>query len=107
MPKVPHQGSDRIYRIQRWERMKSYKLTTWPDLPSSFRRVSYTRLLTELSQRSVTEEQLQRSTGIGIADIRSLLQHLEDEGHVDIQDLGNTVKRGWFSVTLNSWLRRA
>lgn len=87
--------------------MKSFKLTTWPELPSSFRRVSYTRLLTELSQRSVTEDQLHRSTGIGMVDIRSLLQHLEDEGHVDVQDLGTTAKRGWLNLNLSSWLRRA
>ncbi|NDY91414.1 DprA-like winged helix domain-containing protein [Ideonella livida] len=87
--------------------MKSYKLTAWPELPSSFRRVSYTRLLTELSQRHVTATQLHQSTGVSASDIRALLLQLEQDGLLDVRHLPDAPARwSWRDLSLNQWLRR-
>lgn len=57
--------------------MKEYKITAWPDLPAEFRRTAYRRMVSELSQRHVTEIHLQKCTGASAAEVTKLLDHLE------------------------------
>ncbi|MCO5979094.1 hypothetical protein [Ideonella oryzae] len=56
--------------------MKEYKITAWPDLPAEFRRTAYRRMVSELSQRYVTEIHLQKCTGASAHDVTRLLSHL-------------------------------
>jgi hypothetical protein len=55
--------------------MKEYKLKAWPDLPAAFRRTSYRRLLTELSQRHVNDDEL-RGRGLSRRQLQGLLHYL-------------------------------
>lgn len=63
--------------------MKEFKLLGWPELPSSYAEVSYTRALNELSQRFVSEEELHRVTGIPVPEVRALLKFLATEDLLD------------------------
>jgi hypothetical protein len=57
--------------------MKEYKLVAWPDLPAEFRRTAYRRMVSELSQRHVTEPHLQKCSGVSSTEVRNLLQYLQ------------------------------
>ena len=75
--------------------MKEYKLTAWPDLPTEFRRTAYRRMVSELSQRHVTEPHLQKCSGVSHAEVRSLLDHLGGRGMLDARDAQPVKPSGW------------
>jgi len=87
--------------------MKSYKLTTWPDLPAAFRHVQHARMLMELSQRHVTEAGLQQATGVAPSEIRSFLQHLTHMGLLEVTEVSPPSWRCRLKLKFSSWLRRA
>lgn len=82
--------------------MKEYKLLSWPDLPSEFRRTGYRRLLSELSQRHVGESTLMRRDGLRPAEVRALLQFLSQRDLLDVREAAPAA-RGWM---LPAWWRR-
>lgn len=90
-----------IRGMGRWD-MKEYKLLSWPDLPSEFRRTGYRRLLSELSQRHVGESTLMRRDGLRPAEVRALLQFLSQRDLLDVREAAPAV-RGWM---LPAWWRR-
>jgi hypothetical protein len=81
--------------------MKTYKLKAWPELPPAFRRMACRRLLSELSQRHVSEPELRSSCGLSSGDVRALLSHLDQEGLLDTREAPDTApsSRGWMRFT--------
>ena len=51
--------------------MKEYKLLAWPDLPAEFRRTGFRRLLTELSQRHMSEAMLFKRDSVKASEVRA------------------------------------
>jgi len=83
--------------------MKEYKLAAWPDLPASYHRTTYRRMLSDLSQRHLSVAQLMASSGASRLEVRTFLQMLTERGLLLERDaapapLGNSFTR---------WLRRA
>jgi hypothetical protein len=86
----------------RWV-MKEYKLLSWPDLPAEFRRTGFRRLLSELSQRHMSEAMLMKRDGLKPADVRALLAYLDQLGLLETRQAAPAA--GW-RPALTGWLRR-
>ena len=65
--------------------MKEYKLLAWPDLPAEFRRVGFRRLLSDLSQRHMSESMLLKRDGVKPSEVRALLQLLAQRGVLEVR----------------------
>jgi len=75
--------------------MKEYKLTGWPDLPAAFRRTAYRRMVSELSQRHVSEAHLTKCSGATAQDVRDLLDHLAESQILDSREAVPEEPKGW------------
>jgi hypothetical protein len=84
--------------------MKEYKLLSWPDLPAEFRRMGFRRLLSEMSQRHVSEAALLRRDGVKPSEVRALLLFLADLGLLDVR-VADAQGSRW-RPALAGWLRR-
>ena len=84
--------------------MKEYKLLSWPDLPAEFRRTGFRRLLSDLSQRHISEASLLKRDGIKPAEVRALLQFLASRKVLDVREGAPRGSR--WRPNLGSWLRR-
>jgi hypothetical protein len=82
--------------------MKEYKLSAWPDLPSTFHRTSYRRMLSDMSHRYVTVQQLMASSGASRLEVRLFLQLLGERGLLDDRDIERSPL-----AAFGGWLRRA
>jgi hypothetical protein len=89
--------------------MKEYRLKSWPELPAIFRRTVYRRLLSDLSQRHMSEMALRQRSGLSSADLRSLVNYLKTEGLLDERE-GQEVPRAGliarFAWPIQAWMRR-
>ena len=83
--------------------MKEYKLLAWPDLPAEFRRVGFRRLLSDLSQRHMSEAMLVKRDGVKASEVRALLRLLAERGVLEVRQATKVSK--WRPV-LTGWLRR-
>lgn len=84
--------------------MKQFKLTAWPELPTPYHRITYRRMLSDMSHRYVTVQQLCDSSGATKLEVRVFLQMLSDRGLVrerEQQDENGVLG------PLSGWLRRA
>ena len=87
--------------------MKEYKLLSWPDLPAEFRRTGFRRLLSELSQRHISEATLLKRDGIKPAEVRSLLQFLAKLDLLDVREAVPAHSKWRPSLSgFSGWLRR-
>jgi hypothetical protein len=84
--------------------MKEYKLLSWPDLPAEFRRTGFRRLLSELSQRHISEAALLKRDGIKPAEVRALLQFLAKLDLLDVRESAPAHSK--WRPSLSGWLRR-
>jgi transcription initiation factor IIE alpha subunit len=84
--------------------MKEYKLLSWPDLPAEFRRMGFRRLLSEMSQRHVTEAALFKREGVKRSEVRALLQLLAERNVLEVRQAEPSA--GKWKPALAGWLRR-
>jgi hypothetical protein len=88
--------------------MKEYKLAAWPDLPATFHRTSFRRMLSDMSHRYVTVQQLMTSSGGTRMEVRLFLQMLAERGLLRERDVhGAEESRFAALLPLGGWLRRA
>ncbi len=81
--------------------MKEYKLSAWPDLPSSFDRTSYRRMLSDMSHRFMSVQQLMAASGATRMEVRLFLQSLADRGLLTEREAEATR-----ASAFGMWLRR-
>ena len=60
--------------------MKEFKLTAWPELPAPYHRTAYRRMLSDMSHRYMSIQQLVLSSGASRLDVRLFLQMLGERG---------------------------
>lgn len=84
--------------------MKEFKLTAWPELPAPYQRIAYRRMLSDMSHRFVTAQQLCGSSGASKLEVRVFLQMLSERGLLRERDHEET--QGLLGP-LGGWLRRA
>jgi hypothetical protein len=86
--------------------MKEFKLTAWPDLPAPYHRTGYRRMLSDMSHRYVTLQQLVASSGTQRGEVRSFLQMLGERGLLCEREAPAASLLGSLRP-LGGWLRRA
>jgi hypothetical protein len=87
--------------------MKEYKLAAWPDLPSAFHRTTYRRMLSDMSHRYVTVQQLMAGSGANRMEVRLFLQMLGERGLLRERDVRVADSLFGALSPLGGWLRRA
>jgi hypothetical protein len=60
--------------------MKEYKLAAWPDLPAPYHRTVYRRMLSDMSHRYMSPQQLIVSSGATKLEVRVFMQMLNERG---------------------------
>ena len=60
--------------------MKQYKLAAWPELPPTYHRTVYRRMLSDMSHRYMSASALVMSSGAAKIEVRQFLQMLDDKG---------------------------
>ena len=60
--------------------MKEFKLTAWPELPAPYHRTVYRRMLSDMSHRYMSVQQLVLASGASRLDVRLFLQMLGERG---------------------------
>jgi hypothetical protein len=83
--------------------MKEFKLTAWPELPAPYQRIAYRRMLSDMSHRFVTAQQLCDSSGATKLEVRVFLQMLSERGLLRERD--HDEPNGLLGP-LGGWLRR-
>ena len=58
--------------------MKEFKLTAWPDLPAPYHRTVYRRMLSDMSHRYMSVQQLVLSSGATKLEVRLFMQMLHE-----------------------------
>ena len=91
-------------KFERTLGMKEYKLLSWPDLPAEFRRTGFRRLLSDLSQRHISESSLLKRDGVKPAEVRALLQFLATRNVLEVRTAAPTAGR--WRPDFAGWLRR-
>ena len=85
--------------------MKEFKLTAWPELPAPYQRIAYRRMLSDMSHRFVTAQQLCESSGASKLEVRVFLQMLQERGLLRERD--HEEESPSLFGPLGGWLRRA
>ncbi len=87
--------------------MKEYRLVAWPQLRAPHDRIAYRRMLSDMSHRHMSLEQLVECSGVRRHEVRSFLEMLasrdliaEREGPIADSLFGSL-------RPLGGWLRRA
>lgn len=89
--------------------MKQYKLGAWPDLPASFHRTAYRRMLHRMSQRHVSVQQLMHESGLARAAVMQFLEILHERQLLDEREQTEDTAPASFFGQLRplEWLKRA
>ena len=84
--------------------MKEYRLVGWPELGPGHNRIAYRRLLSDMSQRFVSIEDLAGRSGLGRGSVARFVAELESRGLVAQRDARPPIP---FRFVLPPWLQRA
>lgn len=87
----------------RWK-MKEFKLSAWPELPSQYHRTMYRRMLSDMSHRYVSMTQLVAASGASKMEVRDFLQMLDGRGLLRERESDTPAS---LLGPLGGWLRRA
>jgi hypothetical protein len=87
--------------------MKEYKLAAWPDLPAAYHRTTYRRMLSDMSHRYVTVQQLMTGSGATRMEVRLFLQMLDERGLLRDREAAANDDSLFGSLRPFGWLRRA
>ena len=92
--------------------MKEYRLIAWTELPAAFDRMAHRRMLSDLSHRFMTVQQLVRVSGLRKPEVQQFIELLDGRGLLLEQEVGNpdtTAPDSRLAETLRplgGWLRR-
>jgi hypothetical protein len=84
--------------------MKEFRLAAWPDLPAAYHRTTYRRMLSDMSHRFVTVQQLMAASGATRMEVRLFLQMLGERGLLCERDVAT--EDSLFGP-IGGWFRRA
>lgn len=84
--------------------MKQFKLTAWPELAAPYHRIAFRRMLSDMSHRYVSVQQLSDSSGATKLEVRAFIQMLTDRGLLRERE---HVEDNGLLGPLGGWLRRA
>lgn len=79
--------------------MKEYKLSAWPDLPASFRRMAYRRMLHCMSERHASIHELREESGLRRTAVVQFLETLSERAVLQARERAASAPRlGWLKA---------
>jgi hypothetical protein len=87
--------------------MKQFKLIAWPDLPASFQRTAYRRMLSDMSHRYLTQPQLAASSGLGKHEVRAFIDMLQSRSLLREREIAEPDSIFDSLAPIGGWIRRA
>lgn len=87
--------------------MKEYCLDSWLELRAPFDRIAHRRMLTDMSHRHMTMQQLVECSGTRRHEVRAFLAMLELRGLVTLREAKGAKTMFASLLPLAGWLRRA
>jgi len=87
--------------------MKEYRLAAWPDLAAPYHRTAYRRMLSDMSQRHVSQAQLAARSGLSRHDVRQFIEMLDAHGLLSQREGAEDDSLFGSLRPLGGWLRRA
>jgi hypothetical protein len=87
--------------------MKEFKLAAWPDLPPSYQRTAFRRMLSDMSHRYVALAELAERSGLSRYEVRQFIEMLD--GRSVLVERDRSAPDSIFDSLrpLGGWLRRA
>jgi hypothetical protein len=89
--------------------MKHYKLSGWPDLPPTYHRTAYRRMLHLMSHRFASVAHLTSESGLARPAVVAFIELLEERRVLQEQEMaapdslfGQLSPLSWFRRTINS-----
>jgi hypothetical protein len=86
--------------------MKEYRLVAWPQLRAPFDRITYRRLLSDMSHRYMTLDQLAESSGMRRHEVRDFVAMLEARAVIADREAAAPDSLFGSLRPLGGWLRR-
>jgi hypothetical protein len=89
--------------------MKEYRLLAWTELPAPFDRTAYRRMLSDMSHRHMTLEQLASIAGVKRQEVQLFIDALEAQGLLEEREFDEPHADSVFDSLrpLGGWIRRA
>lgn len=87
--------------------MKEYRLAAWPELAPPFHRTSYHRILSDMSQRFVSLQQLAACSNLKRHEVRAFLDLLESRGVLVERECAAEDSLFGSLRPLGGWIKRA
>lgn len=89
--------------------MKEYRLMAWTELPAPFHRTAYRRMLSDMSHRHMSVDQLAAVAGMKRQDVRVFLDALEAQGLLEEREFDEPPSDSVFDSLrpIGGWIRRA
>lgn len=87
--------------------MKEYRLAAWPDLEAPYHRTAYRRMLSDMSQRFVSQARLAETSGLARSQVRQFLEMLEARGLLWEREAAPRADSLFGSLRPLGWIRRA
>lgn len=84
--------------------MKEYRLLGWPELAAPFNKTSHRRMLSDMSHRHMSTQQLALSSGLRRSEVRRFIAMLSARQMLEQRDVTETP--GPRMTPLRTWLRR-
>lgn len=85
--------------------MKHFKLRAWPDLPPTFHRTAFKRMLHQMSQRYVSVPHLMQESGLARAEVLHFLGMLAERDLLREREQG-APDSVFGNLRAIEWLRR-
>jgi len=87
--------------------MKEYRLIAWPELRPPFDRIAFRRLVSDMSQRHLSLQQLCAASGLRRQDVRQFIEVLDAQGLINERESGVSDSLFGSLRPLGGWLRKA
>jgi len=87
--------------------MKEYRLAAWPELAPPFHRTRFRRILSDMSQRFVSLQQLAACSGLKRHEVRAFLDLLDARGVLVERECAADDSLFGSLRPLGGWIKRA
>lgn len=86
--------------------MKEYRLLGWPELAAPFNKTPHRRMLSDMSHRHMSTQQLALSSGLRRSEVRQFIAMLSARRMLEQREVAGPGPLATSFRPLRSWLRR-
>ncbi|MEY2891818.1 MAG: hypothetical protein RJA98_1726 [Pseudomonadota bacterium] len=86
--------------------MKEYRLLGWPELPAPYNKTPHRRMLSDMSHRHMSTQQLALSSGLRRSEVRKFIAMLSARHLLEQREATTPGPLASSFQPLRNWLRR-